>query len=110
MALWMSRCWNLVLQTTMFRASAKSNSLTSARTDSETKDTFLPELRVEISEDNLDVVGRAFVIEFLQVRVEGILDGIVLCFDCGLRANQAYIVELCLDANFGQQFIQRGEI
>ena len=30
--------------------------------DSRTKDTFLPNLRIEIPEDNIDVMGRAFVV------------------------------------------------
>ena len=30
-------------------------------------------------------------------------------FRRGVRENQAYIVEFCLDANFGQSFIHRGE-
>ena len=42
-------------------------------------------------------------------RVEGILDRIVLLFRGGMRANQTYIVEVCLDANFGQPFIYRDE-
>ena len=33
--------------------------------DSGTKDTFLSNLRVEIPEDNLDVMGRAFVVQVL---------------------------------------------
>ena len=45
--------------------------------------------------DFFDVVGRAFVV---QVRVEGILDRIILLFRRVVSANQAYIVEFCLDA------------
>ena len=77
--------------------------------DSETKDTFLPYLRIEIPENNLDVMGRAFVIQVLLFRVEGILDRTVLFFRGGMRANQAYVVEHSLDTNFDQPFIHRGE-
>ena len=78
----------------MFRAAAKSISLTEEAelSDIATKDIFLPKLRIEIAEDNLDVLNR-----------------IVLLFHGGMSANQAYIVELCLDANFGQPFIHRSE-
>ena len=69
----------------------------------------MPNLDIEIPEDNLDVMGRAFVVQVLLIRVEGILDRIVLLFCGGMLANQSYIVELCLDANFGQHFIHRGE-
>ena len=48
--------------------------------DSGTKDTFLPDFRVEIAENNLVVAGRAFVVQVLYVRVEGILGRIVLLF------------------------------
>ena len=83
----MSRCRNLLLQTTVFRTVAKSISLTPLGevvewmlncSTVESKDTFLPDLRVEIPEDNLDVMGLAFVVQVLYVRVEGILDHIVL--------------------------------
>ena len=50
----------------------------------------------------------AFVVQILKVCVEGILDRIVLLFR-GACENQAFILELCLDANFGQPFIHRGE-
>ena len=53
--------------------------------DSGTKDSFLPDLRVEFPEDNLAVVGRAYVVQVLQVRVKGILDSIVLLFRRGAR-------------------------
>ena len=36
-----------------------------ALTDSGLKDIFLPKLRVEMPEDNIDVMGRAFVLQFL---------------------------------------------
>ena len=75
--------------------------------DSGTKDTFLPNLRVEIPQNDLDAMGRTLVVQVLLVCIEGILDRMVLLFRCGVRANQAYIVEL--DANFGQPFIHRGE-
>ena len=33
--------------------------------DSGTKYTFLPDVRIEIADDNLDVIGRAFVVQIL---------------------------------------------
>ena len=53
--------------------------------DCETKDTFLPNLRVGSPEDNLDVMGQSFVAQVHYVRVEGILDSIVLLFSRGAR-------------------------
>ena len=48
----------------MFRAAA--NSIVEAElSDSGTKDTFLPNLRIESSEDNLDVMGRVFIVQVL---------------------------------------------
>ena len=77
--------------------------------DSGTKDVLSPDLCVEIPENNLDVMHRTFVVQVLWVRVEGILDHIVFLFRGDVRVNQAYIVQLCLDANFGQPFVHRGE-
>ena len=37
--------------------------------DSRVKDTFLPDLRVKIPEDNLDVVGQAFAVQVPEFRV-----------------------------------------
>ena len=48
--------------------------------DGESKDTFLPALRFEIPDDNLDVRNRTFVVQVLYVRVEGIIDRIILLF------------------------------
>ena len=33
--------------------------------DSGTKDTFFPDLHIEVPEDNFDVVGRAFIVQIL---------------------------------------------
>ena len=55
----------------------------------------MSDFRVEISEVSLDVMGRAFVSHVVYVRVEGILDSIVLLFRMGMRASHYYIVELC---------------
>ena len=64
--------WNLVLYTTMLRAAAKSISLTSLGevvewrlSDSETKGTSLSNLRDEIFEEIIEVMGRAFVVQVL---------------------------------------------
>ena len=63
-----------MLQSTMFRAAAKidqshavwrSCGVEAELSDSGIKDTFLRDLRVEIPEDNLDVMGRAFVVQVL---------------------------------------------
>ena len=51
----------------------------------------------------------AFIVQVLYVRVEGILDCVVLLFRGDVHANLAYIVKLCLDTDFGQPFIHRGE-
>ena len=69
----MSICWNLVLQIIVFSAAAKSISLTPLTeavewrlSDSGSNDTFLNDIRVKSREDNIDVVGRTFVVQILK--------------------------------------------
>ena len=65
------------------------------------KDTFMPDLRNEILYNEFDFVGRSFVVQVLEFRVESILDRIVYLFRRDVRANLAYIVLLSQDAVCG---------
>ena len=62
--------------------------------DSGAKDTFPPDLRIKIPEDDFCVMGQALIINVLEFSVEGILNlNIVLFFRRGVRTNK--ILPLC---------------
>lgn len=57
-------------------------------TDSVVKDTFSPDLRIEIPED-----PRALIVYFLKHSVESILNRIILIFHQGVNTNKADFVK-----------------
>ena len=52
--------------------------------DSGAKDTFPPDLRIKIFEDDFAVIGWVLIINVLEFSVEGILNHIVLFFRRGV--------------------------
>ena len=71
------------MSTNMLHAAAKLISLIRMEaelSDSETKDSFPPDLHIKIYEEDFCVMGRALIIYVIEVNVEDILNSIVLFF------------------------------
>ena len=77
--------------------------------DSGAKDTFPPDVRIKISEDDFCVMGLTLIIYVLELSLESILNPIVLFFRWGVSTNLTDVVEFCLDADFGYSFVHRRE-
>ena len=69
--------------------------------DSRAKDTFAPDLHIEISEDDFCVMGQALIVYVFEFSLEGILTHI--------HPNYVDVIEFCPDADSIYYFGHRSE-